>query len=77
MLLQALQDELRDPTVFCKGFCEYQNVIDVHTHGTFHDEVVEVVIHHGLKGCKAVHESMYYMPSESVQPGDDMSALKL
>ena len=43
--------------MFRKGLCEYQNVVDIHTHGAVHDEVLKNVIHHHLKGRQTVHEA--------------------
>ncbi|KAG5349251.1 hypothetical protein C0989_005004 [Termitomyces sp. Mn162] len=57
LLAEAFQDETSDPIVFLQHFGVDEDVIKVHAHYTLHNEVLEDVIHHGLKGGQAVGET--------------------
>ncbi|KAG6805038.1 hypothetical protein H0H92_001038, partial [Tricholoma furcatifolium] len=53
----ALQDEACNVTVFFKGLCEDEDVIEVHAHHALGDEVMKDVVHHGLEGGRAIGEA--------------------
>ncbi|KAG6808320.1 hypothetical protein H0H92_004528 [Tricholoma furcatifolium] len=40
--------------MFFKGFCEDEDVVEVHAHHALRDEVAEDVVHHGLEGGGAI-----------------------
>ncbi|KAG5336756.1 hypothetical protein C0989_011889 [Termitomyces sp. Mn162] len=57
VLSEAFQDKASDPMVLLQHFSVDEDVIKVYTHYALHNEVPEDVIHHGLKGGRAVGES--------------------
>ena len=57
MLLQLLEEQLRDPLMFSEGLHEDQYIFDIHINGALHDEVMKDVVRHGLKHCWAVCEA--------------------
>ncbi|KAG5350317.1 hypothetical protein C0989_011629 [Termitomyces sp. Mn162] len=57
VLVEVLQDETSDLTVFLQCFGVDENVVEVHAHYTLCDEVPEDVVHHGLEGGGAIGES--------------------
>ena len=40
-----------------EGFCEDEDVVQVHHHYSFCNEFLEDVVHHGLEGGRAVGEA--------------------
>ncbi|KAG5335022.1 hypothetical protein C0989_002454, partial [Termitomyces sp. Mn162] len=57
VLAEAFQDEASDPLVFFQHFGIDEDVVKVYTHYALCYEVLEDVIHHGLKGGGAIGES--------------------
>ncbi|KAG5340928.1 hypothetical protein C0989_012551 [Termitomyces sp. Mn162] len=57
VLAEALQDKASDLTVFLQHFGIDEDVIKVYTHYALCYEVLEDVIHHGLKGGGAIGKS--------------------
>jgi hypothetical protein len=57
VFLESLHYSSDHSQVFHQCLGEDEDVIQVHTDHSFHDEVSENVIHHGLEGGRAVHES--------------------
>ena len=57
MLSETFKDMLGDLMVFREGLGVDQDVIKVNAYHSFHDEVLEYVIHHSLEGGWAVGES--------------------
>ena len=43
--------------VLLQGLCKDEDVIKVHTHHYFYNEVMEDVIHHGLEYSRAISEA--------------------
>ncbi|KAG5336701.1 hypothetical protein C0989_012070 [Termitomyces sp. Mn162] len=60
VLAEALQDEVSDLMVFLQYFGIDEDVVKVYTHYAFCYEVPEDVVHHGLKGGRAISESKEY-----------------
>ena len=54
MLLQMLEHQFCDLSVFREGLSEDEDVVNVDAHGAVHNEILEDVIHHGLEGHRAV-----------------------
>jgi hypothetical protein len=57
VFMKSFKDESCDATMLFNGFCENEDVIEVETDDTFHDEVLENVVHYGLEGGGGVSES--------------------
>ncbi|KAG5327783.1 hypothetical protein C0989_011131 [Termitomyces sp. Mn162] len=57
VLAEAFQDEASDQTVFLQHFGIDEDVIKIYTHYALCYKVPEDVVHHGLKGGRAVGES--------------------
>ncbi|KAG5337138.1 hypothetical protein C0989_010565 [Termitomyces sp. Mn162] len=57
VLAEAFQNEASDLTMFLQRFSIDEDVVKVHTHYTLCYKVPEDVIHHGLKGGRAISES--------------------
>ncbi|KAF8229507.1 hypothetical protein L208DRAFT_1286278, partial [Tricholoma matsutake] len=54
VLSKSFQDEARDVTVLFNHASEDEDVVEIDTNNAFEDEVVEDVVHHGLKGDRAI-----------------------
>jgi hypothetical protein len=54
---KSLQHQLHDLAMLFNVLGENENVIEVYTHHTFHNEILENVIHHGLEDGGRVSES--------------------
>ena len=54
VLTQAFQHNLRDTPMFFERLGEDQDVVDVHADDTFHDEVLEYLVHHRLERRRAI-----------------------
>ncbi|KAG5336847.1 hypothetical protein C0989_011778 [Termitomyces sp. Mn162] len=57
VLAEVFQDKASDLTVFLQHFGIDEDVIKVYTHYALCYEVLEDVVHHGLKGGGAISES--------------------
>ncbi|KAG5718648.1 hypothetical protein E4T56_gene16671 [Termitomyces sp. T112] len=57
VLAEMFQDEAGGVAVFFQHFGVDENVVEIYTHYTFHNEVLEDVVHHHLEGGQAVGES--------------------
>ncbi|KAG5342016.1 hypothetical protein C0989_005696 [Termitomyces sp. Mn162] len=57
VLAEAFQDKVSDLTVFLQHFGIDEDVVKVYTHYALCYEVLEDVVHHGLKGGRAIDES--------------------
>ena len=57
VFLEQFQDSSRDLPVLFKGFCENEDVIQIHHHHSFRNEFSEDVVHHGLEGGGTVSEA--------------------
>src|SRR6266487_589354 len=44
-------------TMFLKGFGEDENIVEINADDTFHDQVLEDLIHHGLEGSGTVSQT--------------------
>jgi hypothetical protein len=49
MFAKSFEDQSGDASMFLDGLCEDENVIEVNTDDSFHDEVLEDVVHHSLE----------------------------
>ena len=57
MPLKVFEDVPGDLMMFRKGLRVDQDVIEVDTHPSFHDEISEYIVHHCLEGGWTVGES--------------------
>jgi hypothetical protein len=57
VFVKSFKDESCDVMMLFHGLCEDEDVVKVDTDNSFHDEVLENVIHHGLEGGGRVSES--------------------
>jgi hypothetical protein len=57
VFMKSFKDESCDAMMLFNGFCEDEDVIEVDADNTFHDEVLENVVHYSLEGGGRVSES--------------------
>jgi hypothetical protein len=50
VLAKSFQYQLCDAAMLCNVLCENKDVVEIHANDTFHDEILEDVIHHCLEG---------------------------
>ena len=68
MLVESFQNQAYNVVVFLQGLGEDEDVIEIHSHHSFCNEVMEDVIHHGLKHSWAIgeakeHDQQFEKPS--------------
>ena len=57
MLAEASEHQASDTPVLLKGLGEDEDIVKVDDHNPLHDEIMKDVIHHRLKGGRAVGEA--------------------
>ena len=57
VLVKLFQNKVYDAAVLLSGLGKDEDVIEVHTHHSFCNEVTEDVIHHGLECSWAIGEA--------------------
>jgi hypothetical protein len=57
MFAKSFEEQSGDMSMFLDGLREDENVIEVNTDDSFHDEVLEDVVHHSLEGGGRISES--------------------
>jgi len=64
VLTKSCQDQACDATMFIYGFSVDEDIIEVHTYYSFHNEVLKDLIHHCLEGrrtiCKAKEHHQWF-----------------
>jgi hypothetical protein len=57
---KSFEDQLSDASMLLDGFHKNEDVVKVNTDVSFHDEVLEAVVHHSLEGGGRISESEKY-----------------
>ncbi|KAG5339228.1 hypothetical protein C0989_005142 [Termitomyces sp. Mn162] len=57
VLAEAFQDNAHDLAMLLQGFGVDEDIVKIHANNTFHNQIMEDVIHHSLEGGQAVGET--------------------